>query len=55
MWDCSIIIPIIIPIMIIILVQDARVPVCPLCNQPVPVNRGDDPNIKVCGDLVGTG
>lgn len=27
--------------------QDVQVPVCPLCNQPVPINRGDDPNIKV--------
>jgi predicted nucleic acid binding AN1-type Zn finger protein len=27
--------------------KDARVPVCPLCNQPVPVNRGEDPNAKV--------
>jgi hypothetical protein len=27
--------------------KDARVPVCPLCNQPVPVNRGEDPNIRV--------
>jgi predicted nucleic acid binding AN1-type Zn finger protein len=27
--------------------KDARVPVCPLCNQPVPVTRGEDPNIKV--------
>ena len=24
-------------------------PVCPLCNQPVPVNRGEDPNNKVTG------
>jgi hypothetical protein len=23
------------------------VPVCPLCNKPVPVNRGENPNIKV--------
>lgn len=32
-----------------LLPQDARVPVCPLCNQPVPVSRGEDPNIKVLG------
>ena len=37
--------------------QDARVPVCPLCNQPVPVNRGEDPNAKVsyCVQMYGTG
>ena len=28
-------------------IQDMKVPVCPLCNQPVPVSRGEDPNIKV--------
>lgn len=28
-------------------VKDVRVPVCPLCNKPVPINRGEDPNIKV--------
>ena len=22
-------------------------PVCPLCDQPVPVKRGEDPNIRV--------
>lgn len=27
--------------------KDVRVPVCPLCNQLVPVNRGEDPNAKV--------
>ncbi|KAI8052040.1 hypothetical protein BDF22DRAFT_689666 [Syncephalis plumigaleata] len=26
---------------------DVRVPVCPLCQQPIPVNRGQDPNIAV--------
>ena len=24
-----------------------RVPVCPVCNVPVPVSRGEDPNIRV--------
>lgn len=24
-----------------------KVPTCPLCNQPVPTARGEDPNIKV--------
>ncbi|RUS33814.1 hypothetical protein BC938DRAFT_483738 [Jimgerdemannia flammicorona] len=24
-----------------------RVPVCPICQKPVPVNRGEDPNIRV--------
>ena len=32
--------------------QDIRVPVCPLCNQPVPVNRGEDPNNKVISGLI---
>ena len=27
--------------------QDVRVPVCPLCDQPVPVKKGEDPNIRV--------
>ncbi|XP_064405565.1 AN1-type zinc finger protein 2A-like [Halichondria panicea] len=27
--------------------KNVVVPTCPLCNQPVPVARGDDPNIKV--------
>ena len=27
--------------------KDAQVPVCPLCNKPVPVNRGEPPDIKV--------
>lgn len=27
--------------------KDVQVPVCPLCNQPVPVNRGEQPDIKV--------
>ncbi|KAL1925373.1 uncharacterized protein VTP21DRAFT_256 [Calcarisporiella thermophila] len=26
---------------------DVRVPVCPICDQPVPINRGEDPNIKM--------
>ena len=26
-------------------------PVCPLCSQPVPVNRGEDPNAKVSDRL----
>ena len=30
-----------------VFLQDVRVPVCPLCNQLVPVNRGEDPNAKV--------
>ncbi|CAG8549942.1 7247_t:CDS:2 [Acaulospora morrowiae] len=24
-----------------------RVPICPLCNSPVPVSRGEDPNIRM--------
>ncbi|KAJ1911363.1 hypothetical protein IWQ60_010178 [Tieghemiomyces parasiticus] len=28
-------------------VKDVRVPVCPLCQKPVPVRRGDDPNLRV--------
>ena len=27
--------------------QDVRVPICPLCDQPVPVKKGEDPNIRV--------
>ncbi|XP_048846255.1 AN1-type zinc finger protein 2A isoform X1 [Brienomyrus brachyistius] len=27
--------------------KDVQVPVCPLCNTPVPVNRGEIPDIKV--------
>lgn len=27
--------------------KDVRVPVCPLCDQPVPVSRGEDPNARV--------
>ena len=27
--------------------QDITVPVCPLCNQPVPTKRGSDPNVSV--------
>ncbi|RUS22941.1 hypothetical protein BC937DRAFT_94795, partial [Endogone sp. FLAS-F59071] len=26
---------------------DIRVPICPVCQKPVPVNRGEDPNIRV--------
>jgi len=26
---------------------DAKVPICPKCNEPIPVKPGDDPNIKV--------
>lgn len=29
------------------LVQDIQVPVCPLCNTPIPVKRGEMPDIKV--------
>ena len=25
---------------------------CPLCNQPVPINRGEDPNNKVISGLI---
>ncbi|CAG8583202.1 4596_t:CDS:2 [Ambispora leptoticha] len=25
----------------------ARVPTCPICNAPVPVNKGEDPNIRM--------
>ena len=27
--------------------QNITVPVCPLCNQPVPTKRGSDPNVSV--------
>lgn len=27
--------------------QDVQVPVCPLCNTPIPVKRGEMPDIKV--------
>jgi hypothetical protein len=27
--------------------QDVQVPVCPLCNQPVPVARGETPDFRV--------
>lgn len=27
--------------------QDIQVPVCPLCNIPIPVKRGEMPDIKV--------
>ncbi|KAI7889922.1 uncharacterized protein EV154DRAFT_538618 [Mucor mucedo] len=38
--------------------MDVRVPICPICDKPVPVKRGDDPNIRMnqhiqsnCSDL----
>ncbi|KAI7905755.1 uncharacterized protein BX663DRAFT_529834 [Cokeromyces recurvatus] len=38
--------------------MDVRVPVCPICQKPVPANRGEDPNIRMnehiqnnCSDL----
>ena len=37
---------------LMLLFQDVKVPVCPLCSQPVPVNRGEDPNIKVINDSI---
>ncbi|KAF9081426.1 zinc finger, AN1-type domain [Mortierella sp. GBA35] len=27
--------------------QDQRVPICPLCDKPVPVKRGEDPNLRM--------
>ncbi|KAG0211673.1 zinc finger, AN1-type domain, partial [Mortierella sp. GBA43] len=27
--------------------QDQRVPMCPLCNKPVPVRKGEDPNVRM--------
>lgn len=27
--------------------QDIQVPVCPLCNTPIPIKRGEMPDIKV--------
>ncbi|XP_041085592.1 AN1-type zinc finger protein 2B-like isoform X2 [Polyodon spathula] len=30
-----------------LLPQDVQVPVCPLCNTPIPVSRGEMPDIKV--------
>ncbi|KAJ1988740.1 hypothetical protein H4R33_002326 [Dimargaris cristalligena] len=27
--------------------RDVRVPVCPLCHKPVPVPRGEDPNLRM--------
>lgn len=30
-----------------IFLQDIQVPVCPLCNIPIPVKRGEMPDIKV--------
>lgn len=27
--------------------QDVQVPVCPLCNTPIPIRRGEMPDIKV--------
>lgn len=38
--------------------MDVRVPICPICDKPVPVKRGNDPNIRMnqhiqsnCSDL----
>ena len=31
--------------------QDIQVPVCPLCNQPVPVKRGQQPDIGVSNHI----
>ncbi|PWA02524.1 hypothetical protein BB558_001373 [Smittium angustum] len=28
-------------------ILDFRIPTCPICNLPVPINRGEDPNYKV--------
>lgn len=30
-----------------LLFQDIQVPVCPLCNTPIPIKRGEMPDIKV--------
>ncbi|KAF8937127.1 hypothetical protein EDD21DRAFT_370208 [Dissophora ornata] len=27
--------------------QDQRVPICPLCDKPVPVKKGEDPNLRM--------
>ncbi|KAG9320914.1 hypothetical protein KVV02_004565 [Mortierella alpina] len=27
--------------------QDQRVPICPLCSKPVPVKKGEDPNLRM--------
>ncbi|KAI1315385.1 zinc finger, AN1-type domain [Mortierella claussenii] len=27
--------------------QDQRVPVCPLCDKPVPIKKGEDPNLRM--------
>ncbi|KAG0332881.1 zinc finger, AN1-type domain [Podila horticola] len=27
--------------------QDQRVPICPLCDKPVPVKKGEDPNVRM--------
>ncbi|KAF9580093.1 zinc finger, AN1-type domain [Lunasporangiospora selenospora] len=27
--------------------QDQRVPICPLCNKPVPIKKGEDPNVRM--------
>lgn len=29
------------------LIVNSSVPICPICDKPVPVKRGDDPNIRV--------
>ncbi|KAI7830190.1 hypothetical protein BC939DRAFT_439803 [Gamsiella multidivaricata] len=27
--------------------QDQRVPICPLCDKPVPIKKGEDPNLRM--------
>ncbi|KAF9899782.1 zinc finger, AN1-type domain [Lobosporangium transversale] len=27
--------------------QDQRVPICPLCDKPVPIKKGEDPNVRM--------
>ncbi|KAF9349505.1 hypothetical protein BGX26_012201 [Mortierella sp. AD094] len=27
--------------------QDQRVPICPLCDRPVPIKKGEDPNVRM--------
>ena len=31
----------------VMVLQDVQVPVCPLCNTPIPVRRGEPPDIKM--------
>lgn len=31
----------------VVVLQDIQVPVCPLCNIPIPIKRGEMPDIKV--------